>query len=265
MPAATRPSLALFTSEPLRAAGDLLGHLRRRRGSDRPQRGDGHAVVLFPGLATDGMSLWPLRRYLAGLGYHALDWGQGFNTRPRGEVDSWLAALADSVLSTAQAQPAHAGRVSLIGWSLGGLYAREIAKLAPDRVRRVITIGTPFNGTTQQTNVAGCFACSTATRRSIQRSCASGWLRRRRCPRRPFTAAATAWWPGRPAGMDATRASASMTYDDAPALVVLQVALAVMNIRGARKVRREQQAAEKDVPGMPVAAGSTAQPKEQSR
>ena len=157
MPAATRPSLALFTSEPLRAAGDLLGHLRRRRGSDRPQRGDGHAVVLFPGLATDGMSLWPLCRYLAGLGYHALDWGQGFNTRPRGEVDSWLAALADSVLSKAQAQPAHAGPVSLIGWSLGGLYAREIAKLAPDRVRRVITIGTPFNGTTQQTNVGWLF------------------------------------------------------------------------------------------------------------
>lgn len=54
-------------------------------------------------------------------------------------------------------------------------------------------------------------------------------------------------------------------YDDAPALVMLQVALAVMNIRGARRARREQEAADKDVPGMPVAAGPIAQPKEQSR
>jgi len=101
--------------------------------------------------------MWPLRRHLGRLGYKALDWGQGFNTGPQGDVDAWLLALRDAVLKQTDADTKQAPAMSLVGWSLGGFYARELAKLMPHRVRRVITIGTPFNGTREQTNVRWLF------------------------------------------------------------------------------------------------------------
>jgi pimeloyl-ACP methyl ester carboxylesterase len=153
--AARRPSLRLVGTEPIRAAWDVLRHLSPRS-TTPPPRGDGHTVVLFPGLATDGRALWPLRRHLNALGYHALDWGDGFNTGPAGDVDGWLLRLADDVFLRAgwvAGQPP----ISLVGWSLGGFYAREIAKLWPARVRRVVTIGTPFNGGSDSSNVGWLF------------------------------------------------------------------------------------------------------------
>lgn len=152
----SRPSLALFASEPLRAAGDLIGHLARPAAA-AARSCDGHAVILFPGLGANALSMWPLRRHLSGLGYSALDGGQGINTGPVGDVDAWLHALKDVVLERADRVQGRRQPISLVGWSLGGLYAREIAKLVPARVRRVITIGTPFNGTREQTNVGWLF------------------------------------------------------------------------------------------------------------
>lgn len=147
-----RPALSLLATEPLRAtleAVQALGHWRH----SPEQVGAGHTVVLFPGLGTDGLTLWPLRRHLERAGYRALDWGQGMNTGPRGEVDAWLDGLADSL----QKRVAPAREVSLVGWSLGGFYARELAKRWSDRVQHVITIGTPFNGSADDTNVGWLF------------------------------------------------------------------------------------------------------------
>ncbi len=112
----------------------------------RAPRGDGHAVVVFPGLSASDGSTMPLRRYLDWLGYQTSGWEQGFNFGPRA-----------GVLEAARAHVTHAfeatGRkVSLIGWSLGGVYARELAKELPHRVRGVITLGTPFAGTHRSTN-----------------------------------------------------------------------------------------------------------------
>lgn len=112
----------------------------------RAPRGDKHSVVVFPGLSASDGSTFPLRRYLDSLGYLTSGWEQGFNFGPRA-----------GVLEAARAQVSRAfadsGRkVSLIGWSLGGVYARELAKELPHMVRSVITLGTPFGGSHRSTN-----------------------------------------------------------------------------------------------------------------
>jgi pimeloyl-ACP methyl ester carboxylesterase len=109
-------------------------------------KGDGHSVVVFPGLAASDTSTFPLRRYLQSLGYEVTGWQQGNNFGPRAGV---LDSIKRRVLEANQ----QSGRkVSLVGWSLGGVYAREIAKELPDAVRCAITLGTPFAGGPRSTN-----------------------------------------------------------------------------------------------------------------
>lgn len=142
-----RPSLALLGAEPFRAAMELAWHQFGTSKNTKP--GDGHPVVIFPGLGADGRSVATLRQYRRALGYNAFDWGQGFNTGPQGDLDAWLQALKLQVvdLLADHTQPA-----TLIGWSLGGLYAREIGKLMAAQIRQVITIATPFNAEADHTN-----------------------------------------------------------------------------------------------------------------
>ena len=142
------PSLGLLGMEPLRACFEYAGmHLMDR--SLLPA-GDGHPVVFFPGLATDRRAIAPLRNCCERLGYSVYDWELGFNTGPQGLIDEWLQGLVRHV----EAVSAEHGRpASLVGWSLGGIYAREIAKMAPASVRQVVTLGTPFASTGQETNV----------------------------------------------------------------------------------------------------------------
>lgn len=142
------PPLTLLGLEPMRA---LLEYLRMRLMSKQMARtGDGHPVIIFPGLAADGRSVDPLKGFCQQLGYSARDWGRGYNTGPRGDIDTWLAALAEHVGELFPRQHS----VSLIGWSLGGIYAREVAKKLPGRVRQVITIGTPIGYSGDHTNVS---------------------------------------------------------------------------------------------------------------
>ena len=109
-------------------------------------RGDGHPVIVFPGLAASDASTAPLRRYLESLGHEVTGWQQGSNFGPR-------AGVLDSIKNLVQDAVAHHGRkASLVGWSLGGIYAREIAKELSDCVRCVITLGTPFAGGPRSTN-----------------------------------------------------------------------------------------------------------------
>lgn len=146
------PPLALLGLEPMRAAIEYIGARLMDR-SALPS-GDGHPVVLFPGLGADKACMAPLSDLCAELGYQALDWGRGVNTGPEGEVDEWIAELAAQVHAVSCL---HERRVSLVGWSLGGLYAREIARLLPDTVRQVITLGSPFGGDGDATNVGWLF------------------------------------------------------------------------------------------------------------
>lgn len=140
-PAIAAPPLVLLGLEPIRAAWEYA-RMRMMDVSGLP-RGDGHTVVVFPGLASDRRATGPLTSFCDDLGYEAHDWGRGFNTGPQGEPNAWLDALSEHVLTLAHDPK---GDLSLIGWSLGGIYAREIAKRLPTRVRQVITIGTPFAG-----------------------------------------------------------------------------------------------------------------------
>ncbi len=108
--------------------------------------GDGHPVLVLPGMLAGDLTTRPLRRCLERLNYAPYGWGQGINLGPRaGVMQRCLAQLKALRL-------AHKRKVSLIGWSLGGIYARELAKTAPEDVRVVITLGTPFTGHPKATN-----------------------------------------------------------------------------------------------------------------
>ncbi len=142
-PPSTWTSLGELTS-PL-AAIRLVGAVPRL--SSAP-RGDGHLVIDIPGWRAPELSGAPLRRYLRRLGYDARGWGFGTNTGdPRRDVERLSARVLDLVET--QGSPA-----SLVGWSLGGVIAREVARRHPEAVRRVITYGTPVAGGAAYTSIA---------------------------------------------------------------------------------------------------------------
>jgi pimeloyl-ACP methyl ester carboxylesterase len=147
-----RPSLALLGAEPFRAAFEFARHHLVKTSPSKS--GDGHPVVIFPGLGADGSSVAMLRNHCRSLGYEAFDWGQGFNTGPQGDLDIWLELLKGQVTKLLSD---HEKPATLIGWSLGGLYARELGKLMAPRLRQVITIGTPFNAEADHTNAGWLF------------------------------------------------------------------------------------------------------------
>jgi pimeloyl-ACP methyl ester carboxylesterase len=130
-----------------RAPWEFAALLASRPWLRRLPRGDGHPVLVFPGLGANDLTTAPLRRFLDDLGYATQGWGQGFNFGPRAGVLE--RCRADLQALSAQ----HGGRkVSLIGWSLGGIYARELAKECPELARCVVTLGTPFGGHPRATN-----------------------------------------------------------------------------------------------------------------
>lgn len=112
----------------------------------RANAGDGHPVIVFPGLSASDGSTRPMRGFLEHLGYDVSGWHQGFNFGPRAGV---LRAARQQIIDTCQVT---GRKVSLVGWSLGGIYARELAKQVPDCVRGVITMGTPFAGAPKSTH-----------------------------------------------------------------------------------------------------------------
>ncbi len=147
-----KPALMLLGSEPWRAAKEFVAH--QLMPAHPGCSGDGHPVLIFPGLGAGGVSLTPLRKHCETLGYTAFDWGRGRNTGPQGNFDEWISRLAAHAMSLLARFEQTA---TLIGWSLGGLYARELAKLLQPRVRQVITIGTPFNASADHTHAGWLF------------------------------------------------------------------------------------------------------------
>jgi pimeloyl-ACP methyl ester carboxylesterase len=133
-----RPGAGLLLTEPVRGLADLTALLLAAPALLAAPRGDGHGVLVFPGLLAGDSSTVPLRAFLRRLGYHVRGWDLGRN---RGPTEAVLAGLPRAVLDHAE----RTGRpVSLIGWSLGGVYAREMARRHPRKVRQVITLGSPY-------------------------------------------------------------------------------------------------------------------------
>ncbi len=139
------PSAWLMALE-FRAFWELGALLPAWPALQRAPTGDGQPVIIFPGLSASDSSTLPLRGYLGTLGYDVSGWNQGFNFGARaGVLDVAMRQVSDTFDVTGK-------KVSLIGWSLGGIYARELAKALPDKVRCVITLGTPFAGSHKSTN-----------------------------------------------------------------------------------------------------------------
>jgi pimeloyl-ACP methyl ester carboxylesterase len=101
-------------------------------------RGDGHPIVVLPGFVATDFSTRPLRAYLRRLGYAPHCWKQGRNLGLSRELEIRMLERLRSI------HQRYGRKVSLIGWSLGGVYSRWLANQAPELVRSVITLGSPF-------------------------------------------------------------------------------------------------------------------------
>jgi len=133
------PSVLLALTEAHRAVIEvvMLGISRRSLGTLAP-KGDGHAVMILPGfLAGDGYNN-ALRGFLRSLGYAVHGWGLGRNLGPRNGVQEKLEQQLEQLVDRYDAP------VSLVGHSLGGIFARELARAYPEKVRQVISLGSPF-------------------------------------------------------------------------------------------------------------------------
>jgi len=135
---ADAPAWHLYLTDIPRAGleyGQLLSVLPLQRALPT---GDGHPVLVLPGLLAGDGSTWILRRILSNLGYQAYGWGIGRNIGPTPEAVAGMTELL------AELNARYDAPVSVIGWSLGGIFARNLARSYPSSVRQVITLGSPF-------------------------------------------------------------------------------------------------------------------------
>ncbi|HYI65279.1 MAG TPA: alpha/beta hydrolase [Allosphingosinicella sp.] len=101
--------------------------------------------MVVPGFLANDRTTLGLRRALAASGYRVAGWGLGLNT---GVQEDTLDRLADRAEAFGGGRP-----LILVGWSLGGIYARELAKARPELASKVITLGSPFSGDRRSNNV----------------------------------------------------------------------------------------------------------------
>jgi pimeloyl-ACP methyl ester carboxylesterase len=139
------PSLFLMLAE-ARSLLELNASLLLSPLLMRAPKGDGHPVLALPGFLASDLSMAPMRRYLKQLGYETYAWKMGRNL---GGIASRRNALKSLLTEI------HTGtgrKVSIVGWSLGGIYARDLALQSPEMVRSVITLGSPFANDVRATN-----------------------------------------------------------------------------------------------------------------
>src|SRR5260221_12743434 len=134
----SRPPSRLLLALEVRAIWELQAFFAAYPLLRLAPRGDGHPVLVLPGLAASDASTRPLRAYLTEQGYAAHGWKQGPNHGPRAGVEEGMQARLAELAERYQR------KVSLIGWSLGGVFARELARRRPAQVRQGITPGSPF-------------------------------------------------------------------------------------------------------------------------
>lgn len=148
----TRPPLAAAIAEPIRASGEYATSWGLLPFTRFLPEGDGHTVLVLPGFTASDSSTRPLRRMLTSLGYDTHGWGLGRNVGPTEAVVGKLPALLERLHQVSGAP------VSIVGWSLGGVYARFLTSRWPRLVRVVVTLGTPVkNEARTSSNASGLF------------------------------------------------------------------------------------------------------------
>lgn len=131
-----------------RAVFEALSVVMHRNLLKELPRGKGEPVMVLPGLGTNDLSTVVLRQFLKDLGYTPYGWKLGINRGYKPHYEEKLLVNARKLYLR------HHKPVKLIGWSMGGIYARELAKMDHTAVSQVITMGSPFSGgKTQKTNV----------------------------------------------------------------------------------------------------------------
>jgi len=131
------PSAAWLVSEPARAGLDLGALAAAWPLLATAPRGDGHPVLVLPGLMAGNPDTTVLRTALRALGHDVSGWTIGVNRGPTVRVVARLRAHLEMLRRRS------GRRVSIVGWSLGGLYAQELARAAPGSVRGIVTLGSP--------------------------------------------------------------------------------------------------------------------------
>ena len=152
---ASAPSFLLYASEFGRALTELgINYPIQSLSKPSKTESDGHPVMVLPGFMSTKTATTLLREHISKSGYPVYDWGLGRNL---GKME-YLAPLVQRLEAIYKK---HNQKVSLIGWSLGGVFAREIAKARPDLVRQVITLGSPFKDIMHPNNAAWVYSLIT--------------------------------------------------------------------------------------------------------
>lgn len=128
----------LYSLMELRAPWEALSLIPSLPILKRAPKGDGQPVLVIPGFLTSDSGTYILRRYLKNQGYTTYGWKQGRNPGLQNQIFQRLIEKVEKIYEE------HGNKVSLVGWSLGGVYSRIIAHELPDKVRQVITLGSPF-------------------------------------------------------------------------------------------------------------------------
>lgn len=142
-----KPQLSLLITEGFRSLKERLESVKFRRTYQPQVLGDGHPVVVIPGFLAGELSTQPLREFITKIGYTAYDWNMGRNYARIENLPKLLKQLN-------KIYKKHQLKLTLIGWSLGGIYARELAKRNPQIIRHVITMGSPFKNVRNSNNVS---------------------------------------------------------------------------------------------------------------
>ena len=147
------PSLLTFASEVPRAAGEMMAFTALTPLLTRLPTGDGRPVLVLPGFTASDQSTTSLRYVLARLDYSVHGWHLGQNLGPSQRIVDGMLHRFEEVHRRHDGEP-----ITLLGWSLGGLYSRALATRFPDAVRHVITLGSPFRlHRAEETNVGRWF------------------------------------------------------------------------------------------------------------
>ncbi|MFZ1741909.1 MAG: alpha/beta hydrolase [Pontixanthobacter sp.] len=145
------PHRMLMLAEPARAIAELASFFALRPAMRTLPKGDGHGVLVLPGFMASDSSTRPMRSLLSNLGYETAGWNLGRNVRVDNNRVEAMMKCVEHLHGRTE------GKISIVGWSLGGVFARELAKLAPEKVRMVISLGSPISDDRGHTNAARLF------------------------------------------------------------------------------------------------------------